>query len=124
MITGQFIYVVLFIMNIMLLGRAISYKESRFGLIAALDIFGSLAEYVLISGVLFLADCFSVKIAVIILTLVNLAVTGFLTISKKFTPKKVEFDITLLMAAVLIVGAVLTATKFGYFGMLFRSCQK
>lgn len=117
MITGQFIYVVLFILNIMLIGRAISYKESRFGLIAALDIFGSLAEYVLISGVLFWADCFSIMTSVIIMTVINCAFTVFLTLCKKFTPQKVEFDITLPMAAVLIVGAVLTATKFGYFGM-------
>lgn len=117
MINEQLIILLMFISNFFMIWRILTYKESRFGLVLAMDIFVGLSEYVIISGFLFLADRFSVFAGMGIISIFNIAVLVFLSLNKKFISKKTEKDIGMTETLVLTLGLFLCFTKFGYFGM-------
>ncbi|MBE6902037.1 MAG: hypothetical protein E7478_06145, partial [Ruminococcaceae bacterium] len=111
-------YMSLFALGICALTAIVSYKEKRILAAAAAGVFGFFAEYIIIGGMLFLFDVFSVTASLLIIVGVDAAGLSVLWIKKRKAPfRGMRLSVSRLGLFFIFAALILSFGKFGYYGM-------
>ncbi len=111
------IYILVVLLNAAAILCCITYKEKRLPLAVSMCIFAFFAEYIIIGGILFLADIFCIAVALAAMSAANAAGLCVLRLKQGKPFKDVKHDMTTIKLGFIMAAFLISFTKFGYFGM-------